>query len=185
MTRVAVAALLAIGCGKTAEDPAAQQRVAPVNALVPPALANQLVFEQRKVVDGPYRYLVAVPRGWEQLVTIFGPSDETANMVRYLYKCAGEPCAPADWNREIDKVYEEAGIQRDQVEKDEKRPTSRTIIAEHEGMTALVVGTWVAGADHYMWCEAHLDPPWSDAIAAFEKACHSVTVTDSGGFVLQ
>jgi hypothetical protein len=180
-----VAAGLAAGCSSTKKDgDVANPAIATVNALVPASLTGKLVFEQRKLKDGPFVYIIVAPKDWHGLPTMIGPDDATATSLRVVYKCASEPCKATDWNVEIDKVYDEAPLQKDKVEKDEKRTNGRTILAEHAGGRLVLVTKWATGADSYLWCEAHLEGPWSDARAAFEKACELITVNDSGGFPL-
>lgn len=180
---VALAGLAACS-SKKGGDAVASRDIATVNALVPAPLKDKLVFEERKIKDGPYVYIVAAPKDWEGFMTSVGPTDATATSFRVVYKCASEPCKAMDWNTDIDKVYEEAPLQKEKVEKDEKRKNGRTILADDDAAKRVLVAKWADGADNYLWCEAYLEKPWSDARAAFEKACELITVTDSGGFNL-
>jgi hypothetical protein len=173
------------GCSnKKSGGDVASGPVASVNALVPASLKDKLVFEERTIKDGPYRYVLPAPKAWGGVLTSIGPDDATLTSVMVVYKCAGEPCKAMDWNADIDAVYTEAPLQRDKVEKDQKGKNSREIVAEKDGMKLVLAARWADGADHYLWCEVHLDKGWSEALAAFEKACEVTKVTDSGGFGL-
>jgi hypothetical protein len=175
---VFVAAAIAGGCGKKA-DPVPDERAASVNALVPASLKDKLVFAERKIKDGPYVYVLPAPRAWKGFMIWLGPDDASTTSLMVVYKCASEPCKSMDWNVEIDRIlHEEAGIQKDRVEKDERTPTSRTIFAEHDGQSVVLHAKWTDGSDHYLWCEVHLDKPLAAARAAFEKACQLAEVDD-------
>ncbi|HET7501580.1 MAG TPA: hypothetical protein VFK02_11270 [Kofleriaceae bacterium] len=174
-----------VGPPATVIDPAA------VNALVPPALRDQLVFEQRDLVieRGKHTatYTLAVPRGWAQTSKMFAHLRPTAPAADARLEvgsnCDGE-CAPKAWEPIADRVnFSPRG--RGRVRKDERtpgsptRPTRRTMIAEVDtaGATLVVVTAWWNDGDRkYHTCTAWLDAALADAAPAFERACQAVAI---------
>jgi hypothetical protein len=203
MTRTLV--LLAIGvagslgaCGKSdkkdggtstssAGKPEVTIDVAAVNALVPPALKDRLVFDKRDLVieRGKHKttYTIAAPRNWPQDSKRFAhmkPDDKAGFVARFEIgsNCDGE-CSPKPWEAIADRVNFAPRAQG-HVQKDDRAPGRRTMIAQVDGngatKTEVVVAWWIDGDKSYHTCTASLDEALQDAAPAFEKACQAVAI---------
>lgn len=194
---IAAIALLAISCGKshdrTGAGSAAPARppvvvdAAAVNALVPAALKDKLVFENRELViergKRKTTYAIAAPRGWSQSSTLFAklrPGDKVGSFTRFEIgsNCDGE-CSPKPWEAIADRVnFAPRG--KGKVVKDERAAGRRTMIAEVDSggaaMTEVVVAWWGEGEKNYHTCTASLDEALKDAAPAFDKACQAVAI---------
>jgi hypothetical protein len=176
---------------KAADDkpaaPAAKIDAAGVNALVPAALKDKLVFEQRDIVlDGMDKatYTLAAPKDWKQTSKMFGTLEGPGfSKMTFGPDCGGE-CKPKDWAKVFDDGNGKNLTTGDhKVIKDEKRPNGRTIISEDTGgmhNTIVKVATWTDGASEYQLCGAELSEDMKDAAPAFEKACSAVNVVKTG-----
>lgn len=167
--------------------PAVAVDVAAVNALVPAALKDKLVFEKRDLVieRGKHKttYTLAAPNRWTQESTMFAhlkPDDKAGFFTRFEVgsNCDGE-CMPKPWETIADKVNF-APRAKGKVVKDDKAPGRRTMIAEVESSgaktTDVVVAWWADGDKNYHVCTASLDEAIKDAAPAFEKACQAVAI---------
>jgi hypothetical protein len=195
-SRVVIAAAVAIaGCkseraaSEAAAAPAVAIDVAAVNALVPPALRDRLVFERRElaVERGAHRasYALAAPRDWVQSSKLFAhlrPAGATARAPRFEVgdNCDG-PCTAKPWEVIADRVNF-APLARGVVRKDDHVAGRRTMIAElaEAGATTthVVVAWWSQGEHRYHVCTAILDGALADAAPAFDKACQAVAIRD-------
>ena len=206
MTRTAVTAVTAVttvmialalaGCGKRdtqdgagrAVKPAVTIDVAAVNALVPAALRDRLVFEQRALVieRGKHTttYTVAAPVGWTHDSKLFAHLRSAAapgaiSRLEVGSNCDGE-CTPKPWQAIADRVnFAPRATAR--VTKDDRAPGRRTMITEQGtdgGSAAVVVVTawWTDGERSYHTCTASLDATLKDAAPAFDKACQAVAI---------
>jgi hypothetical protein len=166
MKRVGLLLVVLAACGnKTdkAENKVPSSQLDEVNALVPASLRDKLTFVEREIKDGPYIYYAPVPKAWNQMRVSFTANDASESSLYVVAKCV-EPCRePADWNAEVDKIYVEAPLPKEQVEKDERTKNSRTVLAEFKGDPMVLVARWADGKPQYLWCEAHLGKPWSEA----------------------
>ena len=194
MTRtIAPFALALLACGKgdkaqgtgAAPPVVAVIDVAAVNALVPAALKDKLVFEKRDLVieRGKHRttYTIAAPAGWPQDSKMFAhlrPGDKTAMLPRFEIgsNCDGE-CTPKPWQAIADRVNF-ASRARGKVVKDDAAAGRRTMIVEldHRARTDVVVAWWSDGDRNYHTCTASLDEALKDAAPAFDKACQAVAI---------
>jgi len=178
--------LVACGGGKKSE-PAKPIDAAAVNALVPAALKDKVVFEQRsfelKMGKHGTTYTVALPKNWKQQSEMFGNfhGDDKAGFMSAMTvgsNCNGE-CKEKDWAAESDKA-DFAPLAKGKVLKDDKAKGRRTMIAETGGdsmkQTIVVTAWWTDGDKNYHHCRAELDEAIKDAAPAFEKACAIVNI---------
>lgn len=153
----------------------------------------------------PHTYHLAAPTGWRahdgELTPAGGLGDHTT--LTLSSSCAppttgdlskdvdsaGMPCSVRDWTATVDaQLDEQRGISK-AVVKDEKSVRRRSMIATIEGMayardgeggmgtaTLVWVMWWNEGESEYHSCHAILEREITDAAAAFERACQSVTV---------
>jgi hypothetical protein len=194
----ALLAAMIAACGKPDPAPASATATieatpaigldsAAVNALVPPALRDQLVFERRDLVveRGKRRttYTLAAPRGWGQDSKLFAqlrPDDRVGYGTRFDVgsNCDGE-CAPKPWAEVADRVNF-APRARGKITKDERAPGRRTMISEIDAagdhQAVVVVAWWTEGAGSYHTCTASLGAPFRAAAAAFDRACQAVAI---------
>jgi hypothetical protein len=175
------------GSGAAASKPPVAIDVAAVNALVPPALKDKLVFEQRDLVieRGKHKttYTIAAPKGWPQDSKMFAhlkPDDKGGFFTRFEVgaNCDGE-CTPKPWEAIADKVNF-APRAKGKIARDDKTPGRRTMIVEGDAggarTTDVVVAWWADGAKNYHTCTASLDEAIKAAAPAFEKACQVVAI---------
>jgi hypothetical protein len=161
--------------------------VAAVNALVPAALKDKIVFEKRDIViergTSKTTYTMAVPKGWTQEGKMFAHIKADANGglfsgIEVGSNCDGS-CEPKEWEKIADKVNFQPRASG-KVSKDDKAKGRRTMIADVESngvkTTDVVVATWTDGASKYFACTAKLDESIKDAAPAFDKACSVVNV---------
>ena len=188
MTRTTLALCVALAaCGGKKAEPPRPIDVAAINALVPAALKDKVVFEQRtfelKLGKHGTTYTVALPKTWKQQSEMFGnfKGDDKAGFMSAMTvgsNCNGE-CKEKDWAAESDKA-DFAPLAKGKIIKDEKAPGRRTMIASAgEDMmktTTVVTAWWTDGAKNYHHCRAELDDAIKDAAPAFEKACAIVNV---------
>ena len=172
---------------KAADDkpaaPAVKIDVAAVNGLVPAALKDKLVFEQRDVVlDGMDKvtYTLAAPKDWKQTSKMFGNLEGPGfSKMSVGADCGGE-CKPKDWAKVFDDgIGKNVTAGTFKVIKDDKRPGGRTIISEDSGgmqTTKVYVASWIDGASDYTVCSAELSSDQKDAAPAFEKACSAINI---------
>jgi len=198
MTRLGIIciAIVAAACGKKDSSAgggggsAAAAKtidVAPINAIVPAALKDKLVFEKRDIVLERGRhnttYTLAAPKGWTQRMKSFGGLEPDRKDLGFFTKfdvgsnCDGE-CKPKNWEEVADKVNFSPVAKGGKVLKDEKTKGHRTMIAEagDGSTTSVIVAWWNDGDSKYWTCTATLDKEIKDAAAAFEKACQNVNV---------
>ena len=195
MTSAHLALALALAaCGKAdppagsgpAQPPVAID-VAAVNALLPVALRDRLVFERRALVieRGKQRttYTLAAPAGWSQQSKLFAhlrPDNQVGFDTRFEVgsNCDGE-CAPKAWEPIADRVNF-APKAKGKIEKDERSSGRRTMIVERDDQgiakTEVVVAWWADGARSYHTCTASLGAALRDAAAAFERACQAIAI---------
>lgn len=182
---ISVAALAACGSKKKGGGDAKPIDVAAVNALVPAALKDKVVFEQRDIVEkrgkSGTKYTVAAPKGWKQNMESFASLKPDKDGMGFMTKfdvgtnCDGE-CTSKDWAATVEKVY--GNYLKGTVTKDVKGTNSRTIVAKSGEMTLVVRAWWADGDKEYFHCGATLEPEVAELAAAVEKACESVTVTE-------
>jgi hypothetical protein len=199
MTRklgLALVIVLVAACGKKdaadkKEDkkgaPPAAIDVAGVNALVPAALKDKIVFEQRTVeVEGGRHketYTLAAPKNWTQSSKMFAnlKADDKGGFFSKMSvgtSCDGDCVAGKDWAKASDKE-QFANRAKDKIAKDEKTANRRVMISTDESntkVTNVTIAWWTDGAKHYFVCSADLDESVKDAASAFEKACSAVNV---------
>lgn len=187
---IAMTALVVSACGKgdkpggaMAARPPVTIDVAAVNALVPPALRDRLVFEKRDLViergKRTTTYTVAAPAGWVQDSKMFAHLKTTDRTSRFEVgaNCDGE-CAPKPWEAIADRVNF-APRARGKVTKDDRAPGRRAMIAGVDapgGGTVVVTAWWADGDRSYHTCTASLDASLEGAAPAFDKACQAVAV---------
>jgi hypothetical protein len=174
------------GAGAAASRPAVTIDVAAVNALVPAALKDRLVFEKRDLVieRGKHTttYTMAAPVGWAQGSRLFAhlKANDQAGLGSRLEvgsNCDGE-CTPKPWEAIADRVNF-APRAKGKVTKDDRAPGRRTMIADagSAGAGSVVVTAWWSDGDRsYHTCTAALDDTLEDAAPAFDKACQAVAI---------
>ena len=161
--------------------------VAGVNALVPAALKDKIVFEKRDLVieqgRTPTTYTLAAPKNWKQDSKMFAnlKADDKGGFFTSMKvgaDCDGE-CKPKAWEQIADKNFF-APRAKGKVAKDEKSAGKRVMISDVEGngvkTTDVVVAWWKEGEASYHTCVVQLDESVKDAAPAFEKACQAVTI---------
>lgn len=176
------------GCSKKEEKaPEVPIDVAAVNALVPEALRDKLVFEQRDIEEergkGKNVYTLAAPRGWKEGMKMFAALKPEVSGLGFFTElsvgtnCDGF-CEPKDWSAVVEKVHK-SGMSGE-ILKDDKRADGRTIIGKSSDgkTTTVLVASWKEGDRRYAKCEARLDEPLAAAAPAFEKACERVRVRE-------
>ncbi|MBA3464303.1 MAG: hypothetical protein H0T46_30400 [Deltaproteobacteria bacterium] len=159
--------------------------VAGVNALVPAALKDKLVFEQRELVDDfgskTTKFTLAAPKGWkheERAVGVQLDSPGTAlgfGTEMKLGKDCDGLCESKNWAEVFDKRVK--GMDG-KVQKDVKGATNRLVITESlfggSTKTELVFAWWGEDQPQYWTCTVRLDDEAKAALPAFEKACQGV-----------
>lgn len=168
------------GASTGTPDPAA------VNALVPAALKDKLVFEKKdiKIEQGrkPTTYTVAAPKGWTQDSKMFASlkADDKGGFfsgMKLGASCGGE-CTPKKWEEVSDKEQFAPRLAGGKASKDEKGAGKRTMIVTDDNTktTVVTVAWWKDGDKSYHTCTATLDDSIKDAAPAFEKACQAVAI---------
>jgi hypothetical protein len=184
-TRVAFAALVACalaacGSGKPKEQVAVID-VAAVNALVPPALRDAVVFEQRQIASimGAHdpHYTLAAPRGWAIPSTKWARFKSDEGSALELHVGAEGGFHAQDWAKVSERDFPpvEAG---ERVVKDERAAGHRTRIVATDERVRITTAWWIDGADRYHTCIARLAGALVDAAPAFERACAAVGVVE-------
>ena len=189
MTNKLLLVLAITACSKTSGDPAPAAKVgaaidvAGVNALVPAAVKDKVVFEQRDLKEARGRhaitYTLAAPKGWKQDMEMFASvkgAEGTGFMTSFGVgsNCDGA-CEPKDWAAVSAKVNFQQ-FASDKVVTDESTPTSHLLIAERDDSVHIVYAWWETGAKSYHTCTASLEAPVKDAAKAFAKACQAVAI---------
>ncbi len=191
--------VLVVACGKKAGDKAAPAKptvtidAAAVNALVPAALKDKIVFEKRtiKIKRGrdDVSYTLAAPKTWKQDGDMFASlkADEAGG---FFSKMAINPncgtsfkdseCKPKDWAKIADiATFAPHVTAKETIVKDEKANGRRTMIAsepDNTKITHVSVAWWNDGDSNYHICSADLDESIKDAAPAFAKACEAVAI---------
>jgi hypothetical protein len=195
-----VTLVIAAGCGKKDDGPKGDKAdkkadkagagtidVAAVNALVPAALKDKIVFEKRDLVIEQGRdkttYTLAAPKTWTQDSKMWAnlKADDKGGFfsgMKVGTDCDGE-CKPKAWEQIADKNFF-APHAKGKVSKDEKSPGKRTMISDMDESgvktTDVVVAWWTEGDSSYHTCVAKLDESVKDAAPAFDKACQVIIV---------
>ncbi len=195
-------ALILVACGKggdkadkassrSAAKPPVEIDVAAINALVPAALKDKIVFEKRDLViergHDKTTYTMAVPKNWVQDSKMWAnlKADDKGGFFTTMKvgnDCDGE-CKVKEWEQIADKNYF-LPRSKGKVLKDDKAPQGksgkRTMIAEVDSggakLTEVVVAWWTEGDSNYHTCVASLDEAVKDAAPAFDKACQAVNI---------
>jgi hypothetical protein len=159
--------------------------VADANAKVPAELKDKLTFAEGVESDRSHKLLVVRPVGWEASKVIPGsykPTDASGLGFMTSFSigtnCDGT-CEPKDWAATADKVEfkQLTSGERFKVEKDEKSPTSRLVVAAHaDGSKVVTMAVWINGSIAYAYCRAQLEKAAAPAAAAFEQACRALTI---------
>lgn len=162
-------------------DPAA------ANALVPEELKGKLEFEKREIQlerGDETTYTFAAPKGWK-VEGIFGTLKPESDMgffteMRVGSDCGGR-CEKKNWEEVANKSFFDRLTQA-KVHKDEKGKSSRLVIADTDEAgiqrTEIVYAWWSEGAEHYHHCTVKLHDEAKPAVAAFEKACQAVLLSE-------
>jgi hypothetical protein len=174
-------------CTGDPRDPRPAIDAAAINALVPAALKDKLVFERRDLViqRGPRKttYTVAAPHSWIQhgdMSAHLRPDDLPGVAAHFEIgsNCDG-PCTPKPWEAVATKVHFTPRAGR-KVIQDVKAPGRRTMIVELERAgvptTEVIVAWWTEGARNYHTCKASLGAALQAAAPAFAAACQAVAV---------
>jgi hypothetical protein len=196
-----ILALAVVACGKGNDKPSKDDKaggggggastgtpdVAAVNALVPAALKDKIVFEERGLVVERGKkgttYTLAVPKGWTQQSKMFAnlKADDKGGFfsdMKIASDCDGA-CEPKAWEPIADKNFF-AERAKGKVIKDEKSAGKRLMIADVDSNGVktrdVVFAWWAEGAKSYHACVVKLDEAVKDASPAFEKACQAVKV---------
>ena len=125
-------ALVAAACGKKTDTGSASSAktidVAPLNAIVPAAFKDKLVFEKRDIVleRGRHKatYTLAAPKGWKQEMASFGDLEPDRKDLGFFTRfhvgsnCDGS-CEPKNWEDVANKVNFEPIAKGGTVLKDE------------------------------------------------------------------
>jgi len=190
---VAGMALVAVGCGGKGEgggggggggpapdDGAKAAAVKAAQDKVPKELA--ITFE---AVNGEKdRHLAIQPKGWETGVIPGRLKPPAGSPLGFMTSfatgsnCDGD-CTAKDWAKVADSV-EFAGFAGSafKIEKDEKLPDGRLVVAKQEDRVDIALARWKEGASRYYVCRVTLDREVLAAAAAFEEACRQMKVLD-------
>ncbi len=192
--------LLTAACGKKGADGESEGAdlgtgtgvdATAVNALVPAAFKDKLVFEKQDIATDLGRtkttYTIAFPKGWkrgssEMFANFDAPSEAGlgfGTQMKVSANCGGE-CKPKDWNKVVDEYFQSI-ITGGKVVKDVKGKTSRLLVSESTGgmgpATDVVYAWWTEGGKESYYCAAKIAAEGKDTVPAFEKACQAVAVT--------
>jgi hypothetical protein len=147
-----------------------------IDQLVPDGL--ELRFETATIDD---ELEAIVPVGWEASKVIPGryrPAGGSDLGFMTSYKvgsnCDGY-CSPKEWKPVVDKV-EFGRLDGKTIEKDEKLPNGRLVVARSDDHVSVIAAWWKADASRYFYCRAELDRQATKAAAAFEAACRQARV---------
>jgi hypothetical protein len=210
--KLILVALVVAACGKKGgggADSITKADADAVNALVPADMKGKVEFEVATIEDGhgrhPTKYSVVGPKGWKKgfMPGSLEPADSdnfgSKTLGKSTFKvgsnCDGS-CEKKDWAAVVDKVYYKqftGGQVKGKVIKDDKLPTSRTLVFQTEpeshdqgnGVVAtsgikqiqIIRTWWTDGASKHYVCEAELGELSFGLAAAFEKACSKVSVS--------
>lgn len=202
LSSFALSAIVGVGCKAPPPPPPPVVTIdlAAINAAVPVAWKQKIVFAQReltaKSMSGDVTYTLAAPTAWTadsmQLpgsVSVHPPYGLDSGFNNFTglkigSSCEGA-CVPKDWAAVAAKGFSKFGEgAEERVVRDEKKATSHLRITETKDTTYLEYAFWYPGSSRYFKCNATLGvsqmPDTVDprpAMAAFEKACQSVNVT--------
>ena len=179
--------LLATGCKKDGtgeQGTGTPVDVAGVNALVPAALKDKLVFEQRALVDDfgskTTTFTIAAPKDWKQEeravgVLIEAPRELGFGTQMALGKDCDGRCESKSWPEIFDKRVKAMG---GKSIKDVKGAANRLVVTEDtfggSTRTELVFAWWGDDQPQYWTCTVRLADEAKAALPAFEKACQAV-----------
>ncbi|MDQ3368834.1 MAG: hypothetical protein M3680_25705 [Myxococcota bacterium] len=186
----------ACGSSKDAAPPTVPIDAAAVNALVPAAFKDKVVFEQREVEEERGRrsktvYTLAAPKSWQpgemkMFAKLAPPSEDGFGNRTGLSlgsNCDGA-CEAKDWAKVSEKVNFSQFRTGYKIVKDEVGKASHLMVAEDDDSLHITYAWWAAGATSYHTCSVTLarsfmnsdGPDPRTAAPAFEKACQAVTV---------
>ena len=160
---------------------------AAINALVPADLKTKLVFDKFELVDehkhGNITFTFAAPKGWKEgmkgMGSLKAPDDQGFMTSMHVGSNCDGSCEPKDWAATADKVdFKQFTSNAEmKVQKDEKKPGSRLMVAQDkDGMSFVAYAWWTDGAKNYHVCRATLDKPIAAASEAFAKACQAIGI---------
>jgi hypothetical protein len=205
LTFVSLAFVVTLGCSgdkSSSSGSSAAQSTAPkptidlaaIQADVPAALKDKLVFEEREIVSkmGSKEevYTMAAPKSWKPgdmgMFAKLKPdsADGFGNFTElHLSSNCDGACVAKDW-AEVSEKVNFAQFRKDdfKVVKDEKSATDHLMVAtSKDGKTTYVTyAWWTEGKSPYFTCRATLEQGFSDgadprgAAPAFERACKAV-----------
>lgn len=168
--------------GVSAADTAAlEAALGAANAKVPASLNGKLSFE---IVAGEKgRHQAIQPKGWEAGVIpgrVKPPSGASLGFLTSFStgsNCDGT-CEKKDWAAVADKVeFAQFSGGSFKVEKDEKGPGTRLLVAKGDGRVDIAYAVWKDEASRYFVCRATLDQEIIEAAPAFEAACKGMLVS--------
>jgi hypothetical protein len=197
-------AILAVACSSDATSssssasPAAVKPtidLAAIQADVPAALREKLVFEEREITakTGSRQdvYTMAAPKSWKpgsmEMFAKLKPADADGfgnfTELHLSSNCDGA-CVSKDWASVSEKVdFAQFRGEGFKVVKDEKGATNHLMVAtdKDDSTTYVVYAWWTEGASRYFGCRATLSKGFSaegpdprPAAPAFERACKAV-----------
>ena len=163
-------------------SPRARADLSSINGALPAALRGAVKFETSTVEEG--RLEAVVRSDWVESKNIpgkFTPPEgsKLGFMTRFDVgsNCDGL-CAAKDWPATVEKAEfgQFAAADRFTIDKDEKLPGGRLLVARSDKSTHIVAAWWKAGASQYYACRATLDDGAVEAADAFERACRATRV---------
>lgn len=161
-------------------DPAA---ITAIEAKLPESLKGKVAFESVQGEKG--RHLGVQPKGWEggvipgRVKPPMGGTDLGFSTAFATGSNCDGACEAKDWMTVSNKVEFAQFTGGDwQVDKDEKLPDGRLLIAKKADRVDIALVRWKEGASRYFYCRATLDKPLIEAAPAFEEACRQLQILE-------
>jgi hypothetical protein len=206
LTILSLAFVFALGCSgdksNSSGSSAAQATppkptidLAAIQADVPAALRDKIVFEEREITStmGSRKdvYTMAAPKSWKpgdmNMFAKLKPADTDGfgnfTELHLSSNCDGA-CVSKDWAAVSEKVnFAQFRGEGFKVVKDEKSASNHLMVAtnKEDSTTYVVYAWWTEGASRYFSCSVTLDKGFSAdgpdpraAAPAFERACKAV-----------
>jgi len=163
--------------------------LAAINALVPDSLKADLVFEAAQLeISSDYAretFAVAMPKDWvgertgPLAIELHAPNKlGTFTKLRIGIGAGGDGDKPQDWHA-VSRKSELDLSKSITIEKDEHSPTDHLLVYTNDTIAPrfhIIYVWWRPGGTAYYSCMATVDGPATQAEAAFEHVCKSITV---------
>jgi len=185
ISRLAWLALAVTACGKGGDGGGAKAPdPATANAAIPAAWKGKLEFVVAEAGGKRDKFPAVMPKGWKDsfMPGAIAPPDgpDWAHGTDYAVgsTCQGMCGEAKDWAKIADDDFFKqftSGRSSTTVAKDEKAPTSRTLIAKASDKTIIYHLWWEADGTRLYTCEVTLTDKAQELTPAFEAACHATS----------